>query len=126
MASQASGESAAAPQPSTVCSACAASPATFLCARCDSARYCGADCQKAAWKKHKLSCVPPRPPPPPAAERCDACGGWGQGVRGESGKCGHCARVAAGEPAVGAIVGELLRGKAAGHSHDGVACGGHH
>ena len=28
------------------------------CARCGKASYCGRSCQKAAWKVHKLECVP--------------------------------------------------------------------
>jgi hypothetical protein len=28
------------------------------CSRCKSAKYCGRDCQSAAWKQHKKSCVP--------------------------------------------------------------------
>jgi hypothetical protein len=30
-----------------------------LCSRCKQASYCGAECQNAAWKKHKKTCAPP-------------------------------------------------------------------
>jgi len=34
-------------------------PATFLCTRCVSARYCCRVCQRSAWPSHKLDCVAP-------------------------------------------------------------------
>ena len=32
------------------------------CVRCKQASYCGAECQKAAWKQHKKACEPPKEP----------------------------------------------------------------
>jgi hypothetical protein len=29
------------------------------CARCKKVSFCGAECQKAAWRGHKIACVPP-------------------------------------------------------------------
>ena len=52
------------------CANCAA-PAKHKCARCKTAPYCGAPCQKAHWRAHKPECVAPpeavgAPPLPPA------------------------------------------------------------
>ena len=33
------------------------------CARCKQVSYCGAECQKLAWKGHKTTCAPPLMPP---------------------------------------------------------------
>ena len=33
-------------------------PKLMLCARCRTARFCGAACQRAAWAEHKKACVP--------------------------------------------------------------------
>lgn len=41
------------------CSQCTNQEHLKLCARCRIARYCGPDCQKAVWKKHKHRCVDP-------------------------------------------------------------------
>jgi hypothetical protein len=44
-----------------VCAGCGAhdAAATFKrCARCMQARYCSPECQKHAWKAHKLVCTP--------------------------------------------------------------------
>ena len=35
-------------------------PKLMLCARCRTARFCGAACQRAAWAEHKKACVPPK------------------------------------------------------------------
>jgi len=40
------------------CERCGA-PSAFFCARCSAARYCGRDCQRAAWPSHKLDCFAP-------------------------------------------------------------------
>ncbi|GAQ81037.1 hypothetical protein KFL_000690170 [Klebsormidium nitens] len=34
-------------------------PAFQKCSRCNSAHYCGRECQKIHWKDHKLVCLPP-------------------------------------------------------------------
>jgi hypothetical protein len=42
------------------CSHCGKRGAALkLCSRCKQASYCGAECQNAAWKKHKKTCAPP-------------------------------------------------------------------
>jgi hypothetical protein len=38
------------------CGAAAASRPLPTCSKCGCARYCGAECQRAAWKAHKASC----------------------------------------------------------------------
>jgi hypothetical protein len=43
------------------CAMCGA-PGTLGCGRCLSARYCSADCQRAHWKLHKLSCTERKQP----------------------------------------------------------------
>lgn len=35
-------------------------PGTLTCARCQGARYCSKDCQRAAWSSHKTSCTASR------------------------------------------------------------------
>jgi hypothetical protein len=40
------------------CDACG-KPNAFLCTRCFAARFCGRECQRAAWPAHKLECVTP-------------------------------------------------------------------
>ena len=39
------------------CAACAAPAAPLACARCKSAFYCSASCQRTAWRAHKGGCV---------------------------------------------------------------------
>eukprot|EP00930_Biecheleria_cincta_P006415 TRINITY_DN107417_c0_g1_i1.p1 TRINITY_DN107417_c0_g1~~TRINITY_DN107417_c0_g1_i1.p1 ORF type:complete len:723 (+),score=112.05 TRINITY_DN107417_c0_g1_i1:45-2213(+) len=41
-----------------VCGSCGARGAEFACSRCKSARFCGQECFRAAWKAHKLRCFP--------------------------------------------------------------------
>lgn len=44
-----------------VCSVCEKVVYKFLCSQCHNdnyARYCGKECQKQAWRYHKLSCFP--------------------------------------------------------------------
>lgn len=41
------------------CDHCGAAGAIKLCSRCMRARYCGAECQRAKWKKHKACCLGP-------------------------------------------------------------------
>ena len=38
------------------CATCAASDAAFLCSRCQAARFCSPDCQRAGWQVHKDAC----------------------------------------------------------------------
>jgi len=47
-----------------VCSSLGAKP----CARCKRTFYCSAECQKSAWKKHKMTCKAPTRPPTSQAE----------------------------------------------------------
>ncbi|KAJ1467183.1 hypothetical protein T484DRAFT_1646020, partial [Baffinella frigidus] len=49
---------------SASCSHCGKQGGAALrrCARCKQASYCGADCQKEAWKTHKGACAAPPPP----------------------------------------------------------------
>ena len=43
------------------CSQCGKKGLGFKkCSRCMQASYCGAECQKAAWRGHKKTCVPPK------------------------------------------------------------------
>jgi hypothetical protein len=42
-------------RPRKACVICWAVP-SFKCCACMSARYCGADCQRRAWQKHKPDC----------------------------------------------------------------------
>ena len=41
------------------CSHCGKKGATKRCSTCKQASYCGAECQNAAWKKHKKTCARP-------------------------------------------------------------------
>jgi len=42
----------------TSCSNCGNQGAALLrCSACKQTRYCGAECQKAAWKRHKITCA---------------------------------------------------------------------
>ena len=43
------------------CDHCGEGQGTALkcCSRCKDSQYCGAECQKAAWKGHKKKCEPP-------------------------------------------------------------------
>jgi hypothetical protein len=42
------------------CSHCGKqSPTLKRCSNCKQVSYCGAECQKAGWKKHKKKCAPP-------------------------------------------------------------------
>ena len=36
-------------------------PGNLRCSRCKTAGYCSAECQKKAWKQHKVSCKQPDP-----------------------------------------------------------------
>lgn len=38
------------------CATCAATDAAFLCSRCQAARFCSPDCQRAGWPEHKDAC----------------------------------------------------------------------
>eukprot|EP00972_Heterocapsa_arctica_P099400 14668103-Heterocapsa_arctica.AAC.1 len=50
------------------CAGCGAGGADFLCSRCKAARFCGPECQRSAWRRHKVGCQPtPAPPAGPAA-----------------------------------------------------------
>jgi len=44
-----------------LCSHCGTCVKLKLCARCKEVAYCGAECQKAAWRGHKGTCAPPQP-----------------------------------------------------------------
>eukprot|EP00730_Choanoeca_flexa_P010236 TRINITY_DN17232_c0_g1_i1.p2 TRINITY_DN17232_c0_g1~~TRINITY_DN17232_c0_g1_i1.p2 ORF type:complete len:195 (+),score=25.46 TRINITY_DN17232_c0_g1_i1:171-755(+) len=39
-----------------ICFNCHQKPATKTCSRCKLGRYCGPECQRAAWKRHKIYC----------------------------------------------------------------------
>lgn len=43
------------------CKVCAFDKARSVCSRCRGVYYCSADCQKADWKAHRLTCQPPTP-----------------------------------------------------------------
>ena len=43
------------------CHAVEGSTKLMACSRCNAVRYCRRECQKAAWKAHKLECVPCKP-----------------------------------------------------------------
>jgi len=49
-------------KPARKCDVCSSLPSK-PCARCKSTFYCSAECQKAAWKKHKKTCKAPKTPP---------------------------------------------------------------
>lgn len=61
----------------------------------------------------KKVCFPPRAVMP----TCTGCGGWGVGLLQADGKCRACGGGGGFDAADAAAVG---------HSHDGVACAGHH
>ena len=54
-------------KPARKCDVCSSLPAK-PCARYKRAFYCSAECQKAAWKKHKKTCKAPTRPPTTEAE----------------------------------------------------------
>lgn len=41
------------------CGHCGASGAEFICSRCRKARFCGPECQRGAWQRHRLECSSP-------------------------------------------------------------------
>eukprot|EP01126_Amoeba_proteus_P049556 TRINITY_DN5802_c0_g2_i1.p1 TRINITY_DN5802_c0_g2~~TRINITY_DN5802_c0_g2_i1.p1 ORF type:complete len:103 (-),score=14.52 TRINITY_DN5802_c0_g2_i1:69-377(-) len=41
-----------------LCAGCVTKKGTTRCGRCKSRLYCGVDCQRADWAKHKLNCHP--------------------------------------------------------------------
>jgi len=46
-----------------VCATCGRHDSPLLaCGRCGTARYCGVDCQRAAWSAHRTTCAPKAPP----------------------------------------------------------------
>jgi len=49
-------------KPTRKCDVCKTST-TKACARCKTSYFCSAECQKAAWKKHKKTCKAPTTPP---------------------------------------------------------------
>lgn len=54
------GAPAGQPPPAVECLTCgkvAPRAAMKVCSRCKSAYFCGAECQKAGWKRHKPACV---------------------------------------------------------------------
>lgn len=55
------------------CSRCGKPAATKKCSRCGCARYCGKECQAAAWPSHKGGCVASGAPPP-APPSLPVCG----------------------------------------------------
>ncbi len=40
------------------CELCGEAPAHKRCSRCRGARFCGAECMRAAWPTHKRACQP--------------------------------------------------------------------
>jgi len=54
-------------KPTHKCDVCK-TPTTKACARCKTSYFCGAECQKAAWKRHKKVCKAPMSPPASEAE----------------------------------------------------------
>ena len=62
-----------------ICARCGKQGAGFKrCSRCKQACYCGAECQKADWKRHKTTCAPPVTLQDVAAEiiAAQATGDW--------------------------------------------------
>jgi len=55
------------------------------CSVCKKASYCGAECQKAGWKRHKKTCAPPLPVSDVMARvrAADAAGDWREVLRWE-------------------------------------------
>ena len=41
----------------TVCAHCKTGDGTYRCGRCNLVCYCSTECQKAAWKTHKMMCI---------------------------------------------------------------------
>jgi len=54
-------------KPTKKCDVCKTAT-TKACARCKTSYFCSAECQKAAWKKHKKFCKPPATPPATEAD----------------------------------------------------------
>ena len=59
-----------------VCGACSRPDAPARCSRCFEA-YCGPECQRKAWPKHKLVCTPKKVPDP---QRAQARGDLSKGI----------------------------------------------
>ena len=45
-----------------LCGHCRCPGPEFLCSRCRSAKFCGSECFRAAWRQHKATCRGPAPP----------------------------------------------------------------
>jgi len=54
-------------KPTHKCDVCKTAT-TKACARCKTSYFCSAECQKAAWKKHKKTCKAPTTPPATEAD----------------------------------------------------------
>jgi len=54
-------------KPTRQCDVCKTAT-TKACARCKTSYFCSAECQKAAWKKHKKTCKAPTTPPATEAD----------------------------------------------------------
>ncbi|KAF5836955.1 hypothetical protein DUNSADRAFT_5184 [Dunaliella salina] len=52
------GSAGRASKPNRVCESCGRAGKLKVCARCGSAWFCDASCQRAAWPKHRLLCAP--------------------------------------------------------------------
>ncbi|KAI9021988.1 hypothetical protein DFJ74DRAFT_706887 [Hyaloraphidium curvatum] len=57
------------------CDHCDAEGKLKRCARCGVARYCGAECQRAAWGEHKALCTAQRQTEQMRDEPCGCCTG---------------------------------------------------